>query len=124
MAAAPMMHRIPLLRLLLLLPAAQAHYYNYTFGAVAAGHDLLQQEMASVEAAQAWCSANASCEAFTYDSSSRTFPAPTKVYFKAARYTNLDSSWSSSPKLDSDPSCESAWGRARWAAIWQFEWAR
>ena len=31
------------------------------------------------------------------------------------------SSWSSSPKLDSDPSCESAWGRARWAAIWQFE---
>jgi hypothetical protein len=89
--------------LLTVLPSAQAHYYNYTFGAVAAGHDLLQQTMPSVEAAQAWCSANSSCQAFTYDSGARTFSAPTKVYFKAARYTNLDSSWSSYIKDEPPP---------------------
>lgn len=39
-----------------------AHYYNYTFGAIAAGHDLLQQQLVSVEAAKSWwCATHPSC---------------------------------------------------------------
>jgi hypothetical protein len=40
-------------------------------------------------------SANVSCQGFTYNSRSMNFSEPTKVYFKASHYTNLDSSWSS-----------------------------
>lgn len=73
-----------------------AHYYNFTFGAIAAGHDLVQLQLTSLTEAENWCSSNSSCEGFTYHSSSRNFSAgPMKVYFKSARYTNLDPSWSS-----------------------------
>ena len=96
---------LPLL-LALLCPAAAAvgAAYSCSAGAGLAGGDLRQAEGLTLAQAEAWCSANASCAAFTLAANASSGGnascgtlAPSsvlsKVYFKEGQSANSDSSW-------------------------------
>lgn len=67
-------------------------FLNYS-GAMQAGDDLKIENHTTVEKAEAWCAANATCEGITFDANASL--TTRRVYFKKGLTLNSDKAWGS-----------------------------
>ena len=87
--------------------AQAASSYTYSAGYLQAGDDLrvgASGEFATAADAEAWCTANSTCRAFTYEGPPDAVPAGSSVFFKAhSGGVTQSGAWAAARGVERDP---------------------